>query len=435
MAATRPVSIFQWTQLARRNAGYPHVVTLALAYAPRALPSTEYLYERVRALQERFPALCARLADADGDDARWVEGAAWPADAIVREEPLPADADPDGLLPVLEADLHWMEREDIVDRPLWQATRYVGARSAFLALSVSHVLNDGRGAFNLLTFLLAPSFDAHPREPFGAPWAEDVVDLVPAAPVQLAHTPAPWPGGRLRRPPADCAVAFVLANLEPELVAALKAAGKARGVPTLDPLLRTAGVLALHSVLDADVHLQAMYAYSFRHEHPGVSAVAGSFHVPLVAFHAPAPADRFWALAREGAAHAQSADAHALGRHLVGNTVHLPRPLAAHYAGVWAGPAPYRASVAFSNMAHCALPPGARDLAWVQTTGINFPALCAELVGHERGCRITVGWREGSVLERREVELFVQRWTAILEKVAAGPAEDWTVETLMLNVP
>jgi hypothetical protein len=59
MAATRPVSIFQWTQLARRTAGYPHVVTIALAYAPRALPSSEDLYERVRALQARFPALCA----------------------------------------------------------------------------------------------------------------------------------------------------------------------------------------------------------------------------------------------------------------------------------------------------------------------------------------------------------------------------------------
>jgi hypothetical protein len=242
--------------------------------------------------------------------------------------------------------------------------------------------------------------------------------------------------GRLRKPPADCAVAFTLAELEPEVMDALKAAGKVRGVRTLDPLLRTAGVLALHSVAGAGAHLQAMYAYSFRHDHPGVSAVAGSFHVPLVAFHAPpALADGFWALVQASAAHAQSADAHALGRHLVGNTVHLPRPLAAHYRSIWAGPAPYRASVAFSNMAHCALPPGARDLAWVQTTGINFPALCAELVGHERGCRIVVGWREGSVLERREVELFVRRWTAILAKVAAGPAEDWTVETLMLNVP
>lgn len=408
-------------------------MTVVIEYTPLDLPSSELLQRRAHELQHRLPGLAARLANVEGDEAHWIESEPWPSDEVVRDEALSEDAH--GLLEVMQVDMDRMGREDIVTRPLWQVARCTNQNVAYLVLSVNHILNDGKGTFNLLSLLLAPSVEAVSRETFDAPWAEEVVDMIPTEPVKLSYEHPPWPVGHLRRRPRDCSSAFALFALDAELMAALKIAGKAKGVSSLDPILRAAGVIALHSVLNADLAqptpLQSMYAYTFRHQHPGVSFVTGSFHVPLVSYDTPALSNNFWAFAIANGEHTRNDVARALGRHLVGNTVHLPRPLHAHYTQVWDGPAPYRASVAFSNMAYLKLPPGATDLAWIQTNGINFPAICTELIGHDGGSRITVGWREGSVVNRQEVNLFIARWTSILRKVAARVGEDWTVEQLM----
>jgi hypothetical protein len=339
------------------------------------------------------------------------------------------------MLEVMKVDMHWMEREDIVSRPLWQVARYISQRTAYLALSTNHILNDGKGTFNLLNLLLAPSVEDVPREAFDSPWAEDIVDMIPAEPIALSYEHPPWPVGHLKRPPRECSSEYTLFSLDAGLVARLKATGKAKGVPTLDPILRAAGVVALHSVLESDATrrmiLQSMYAYNFRHLHSCVSFVTGSFHAPMISDDELGPSHDFWALAAANAEHTRNTAAHTLGRHLVGNTVHLPRPLHAYYARVWDSPTPFRAGLVFSNMAHFKLPPGATDMAWIQINGINFPAICTELIGHDGGSRITVGWREGSVVDSQEIDLFIARWTSILRKVAASAGEDWTVEKLM----
>jgi hypothetical protein len=74
-------------------------------------------------------------------------------------------------------------------------------------------------------------------------------------------------------------------------------------------------------------------------------------------------------------------------------------------------------SIGMSNMGAMALPKGATDLIWSQESSPMGPALEACVVSHEGGLRVSLVWREGSVLRRGEVARIAGEWQRVLKDV------------------
>jgi hypothetical protein len=246
---------------------------------------------------------------------------------------------------------------DIRTGPLWRVALAVDIHGASckVGLTIHHMIIDGRGGSNLFgefLSLLSPSAPALPDlvedPPKLAPAFEAtttlkpslllilralfdafIIDKLPFALLPTSYLPL-WVRPALPRVTHRGAPSAVLMQISAADVQALKAVARAHGVRTLQPVLYTATLAALHTVLGPeDVHyVHARTPMSLRTPELGHPAATGNFVGDLSAHHALAPASPFWETACAYAASITGPAARATAQATMGILTLLPDPAA-----------------------------------------------------------------------------------------------------------
>ncbi|OCF45918.1 hypothetical protein I317_00004 [Kwoniella heveanensis CBS 569] len=293
---TRTVSLHERFSLARRNAGYPPIIVIAVAYpTSSALPTTAFLSQRVVRLQRHFPSLWSRIDGERTTKPRLVQlKEPWsPEDILSTGAYTPAlstkeKVNDDGrngrdeeFETILKAESDRMGNDGEVLRsspaPAWQVRIHTPASSsstrAYLTLAVDHVYTDGRGILSLLQALLAPgdistTSPPYPYEKLSAiPKVEDTLPMKPSVgyilplifqKIVLPMFPhfiqnylkpiSPWPAKVIREAPLRCSPGLSVYSVPASEVTAVKTLSKEKGIPTLHGLFKTALVGAIWAV-------------------------------------------------------------------------------------------------------------------------------------------------------------------------------------------
>jgi hypothetical protein len=352
-------------------------------------------------------------------------------------------------------------------RPLWQVVRYIPPSStgddethprAYLALSVDHVLTDGRGGIQLLQSLLAPTIDHLPYETINTiPKLEDTHHikpsalfllpiafqelLVPRLPVFMQRYLKPyavWPSGAVVKPPLDCPGEISVFTLPPDVLAGLKKVGKENGVSTLHPILKLSYGIAIWAV-----HRQAYdkpFAMSMQTP-SSVRDVEGSNHGYCTANYTasqsfrllPQPSTSFWVEAAKIATTLSSPNGKAEALQSMGLLGYLPdpEPTPESPRTGWetfllskaSSLDPFPGSLGFSNLGYVDLPDGAEDLFWSQVVSPFAPVYEVNVFGCEKGLRVVSIWRDGSGTSRKEVEEVERVWERVLRRLVDGEVD------------
>jgi hypothetical protein len=423
-------------------------------------------------LQERFPLLYARIADAKTRAPRFEARAQpWPADAIVHH----AHFEPDAELTreqarILVAEIERMGAADFAAQPLWRVCVLTadapGAR-AHLAVSVAHELTDGMGLLALVDALLAPEIGELPHEALDklpaleetldlrpalrdllpVAWRELVLPLLPAFLRAYLSPPRPWPVGVPGVRPLEAPWGLSLLALPPALIPALKAAGTAHGVRALHATLELAYALALAHVCGragADFAVECAADMSERNAELGHAHCTRNYISVHIAPLALRPADDFWARAAALAAELHSPAGRARARGTMGLLAYIPDPAPDAAMRVsdtptgWerfvrekaAGPEPFEQGLNVSNLGSAPLPPGAADVVWAQVASPHIAALAVNVVGHAGGLCISTVWREGAPVTADEVARIERVLEGVLGRLADEGWTDTRLETL-----
>ncbi|WVQ84986.1 hypothetical protein IAT38_007150 [Cryptococcus sp. DSM 104549] len=277
IVSSRKATLQERFCIARRNSGYPPVMTLAASYpSVSAAPTDAFLQKRIIELQEHFPFLSTRMEGRRAPEPIQVlREKPWAPKDILAEATYQANADSaaeleDVIVQENEQEGVHVAEEDMDAHPLWHVRRVTSPSKAttYIALSVDHVITDGRGMVNLFDALLSPDISSLPYEKLETITRfEDTVPIKPS----LAHTlpfiflrmvlplfpvflqryftPYPfWPHTAVRAAPTSCPPLSSLVSLPAPLISALKTTGKGNGVATLHPVLKTAYSLAIYSI-------------------------------------------------------------------------------------------------------------------------------------------------------------------------------------------
>lgn len=467
--------------LMRQNIGFRHIILWVVTYPAASLPPAAELEQRVETLQAAQPILHARLDGTDTNKPCYVEGAPWPASAIVRQfEGSYSGSASEESLQVYRAELERFSNEP-AEGPMWCLGLYSrpGAERAYLTVAFNHLVIDGRGSSLLLRALRDGS--KVPKETLFSPTRVD--DTVPMSPtlrflapivfrelllpkfplwVQAPFTKDdPWPGHAVQKAPYDVPQDIRLLSLSPEEVKALKLQSKANGVRTLHPLFKAAYMVAIWYVHAQrgttkippvvapeerpPLRIGAATARDERDPAVGHSALTHNYVTSTEVYRVLSGEQRWWAFA-SGLAQDLSGDQGLQdGRMTMGLLGHVPDPDIPkekrdpllptgweQYFHARAGsPTPYRESLTVSNLGLVPLPPQASDMIWGQTASPYGAPYYANIVGHEGGVRITSTYREGSVTDSEHAEEVHNAMRRILRRVAEGTGKETSLEQIV----
>jgi hypothetical protein len=87
--------------------------------------------------------------------------------------------------------------------------------------------------------------------------------------------------------------------------------------------------------------------------------------------------------------------------------------------------------MSISNIGRVALPPKAVDLFWAQGASPLAPPFTINVVGHDKGLRVTPTWRDGAVISEEEVKRVDEVWVRVLERLADPDRQRRTLEELV----
>jgi hypothetical protein len=428
------VSFHERLCLVRSLTGNPHPVTFLFTY-PSAdlLPSTEHLSARVDELQVLWPHMHTRVGGIHTNAPYWTDGPRQDAREIVFSTRIPPNKTCEKLLQ-LDMDTFGQSQIEVTgSRPLLRITRYLPTNSAdaYLAISVNHYIADGIGAARLAQAILAA--DVTDLAPFAGhpPKLEDTVDLIPPSP------PAPntldiWPGSRVRGNPADYPGRLSLLQLPPTLVSSVMQAGKAVGLSKLHAIFKAAWAIAMWTALSIDTDCSVTTPRSERGPtHPYamgnyISRVV-SYFTPTTLSAAADDLDAFWDLAKRIAADLSDPDKQQQGRYTMGAMAYIPNAAndpsertawEEHYLAQSRKPKPYGNSATLSNLTYMALPSNAVDLCWAQPSCPFSVPFMISIVGTTAGVSWTTTWRDGCILEEKDVKGVEAAFIALLTRIS-----------------
>ncbi len=448
--------------LMRQNTGHPHVILHIVSYPAGALPSRATLERRVDALQATLPMLSARVVGAHTTKPGYVPGAVWPASAIVHEAPAVPDS-----MAAYKAAMDAFTASSVADAqvPTWRVTRFPSDTEGYLALALNHLIVDGRGSALLLAALLADLDSPCPVQPEAWDKPTTFDDTIPTTPSlgfllpivfrelllpklpRFVQTPFLagdcWPGAR-PGDPLTCGWDILLLSLQPDLIAKVKAAGTARGIRTLHPLLKMAYCAAMWRVFAKDsLHLTVDTARSERDPALGHAAITHNYVSSTMWDATLGAEDGFWARMRE-LAHAIGPAGVLPGRMTMGLLRHIPDPEVDEKAPGYdpqrptgwekyfveraQSGRPFRDSMAMSNLGRVKLPPGASDAWWGQTATPFGSAIMANAIGHEGGVRISSAFRL-VVTDAEQVKEVHATMLRVFERMT-GEGEDITLANI-----
>jgi len=340
-----------------------------------------------------------------------------------------------------------MQKEDVTTRPLWQISIHTSSAQsspAYLTLLTDHVVADGIGTIRLVLALLSPDVTHLPYEKLSddsrlentidvrpsyahlltAVWTELVLPRLPRFLEQYLKPPRPWPDENVALPPMKATPASSSMEIDVDIMNRLKIAGKAQHVPTLHPVLETAFLVAMSSVLQWKGSTESS-PFLLRTSSPGSVRDSALGHLYCTSNYFSSldydvsfsPTDSFWVEVSRASAYYKSPTARKDGVQVWGLLAYVPDPDPSrtklnpgptgwedHFAAQSQRPNPYRDSFALSNLGCIDLPDGADDLIWCQSSSAFNPPLTVNLVGHKGGLRMTFNWQEGSALSRDQVE-------------------------------
>jgi hypothetical protein len=394
--------LFESYCVARTNFGVAPIVT-CFAVLETALSLTTVKSAVSQAL-EAYPLLKCHIHTPFEPRPRFAFNTALDAGSIVRV----AASSPGGPVDIILAEIEHGTSFDLYAGPIWRVTLYESGTASghsHLALTMNHVLSDGVGLRNLFGQLLAyitasvPIRVAATGESALAPAVEDTLDvqlswasalrnvIIPALLPRALRPPSCWPNPppespHMRRPRA------VLTQVPAPQLAALKAAGKARGVRTLQPLLHVASLCALDGAVRAaggraaPVQIRTTTPMSLRAAAAGHPAATGNYvgkYDMDYALHGPTA---FWELARTYAGALASPAVAQESRKASGVLAFIPRArecvapgrigLEVFLERQYASAAPYQNSLQISNLGLLEEDlPGVREVVFGQTPGIS----------------------------------------------------------------
>jgi hypothetical protein len=403
---THGSGLFESFCFALTNVGTPPIVTCIAAL--ETVPPLTTVKSAVAQALAAYPLLKCHIPISFQPRPRFAFNKALDPDAIVRV----AASAPSGV-DIMLAELEHGKSFDFDAGPIWSLTLYessIAGGHAQLALTMNHVLCDGVGLRNLFGQLLACIMSSVPipattnGESALAPTIEDTVDvhlswasalslvcttilptLLPRALQPRSHWPNPPP-----LPPQTQPVRAALTQVSAPQLAALKAAGKARGVRTLHPILHVASLCALDGAVRAaggsaaPVCIRTTLPISLRAAAAGHPAATGNYVGKYEVDYALRAPVAFWDQARTYAAALASTAVAQTSRKSTGIIGYVPQARERVVPGrigleknflerLYTSAAPYMASIQLSNLGLIeeALP-GVREVVFGQTPGLPF---------------------------------------------------------------
>jgi len=441
----------------RANMGFPHFVSVVVAYSsPKDLPSDDHLIRRIDELQEHFPLLYAALRGTKTRGPFFQQGEThWSKDRIIRRMQYSATGN-DGAK-VLQDEMKRLDKLHLESDPLWQVALYTASDDspAYLVVSGHHALTDGKAVFNLTDALLAADIshlpyeqvdkvpllsDTHDLRPgllyiLGLIWTALLVPKLPAR-IQPYLRPAhAWPDTGIRRPASKCEGRFSLLELPHSLIDSLKVAGRQNGVKTLHPILTISYATAIWHVMRGSsdsLVIRASTPSNIRDLSLGHGYCTGNYVGSAPVTFVPRPETDFWAETAQVAIDMSSKASKKRALELMGALSYVPDPapdLAKRdtdrptgweqfFGETMESAVPYSDTMSISNIGRVKLPPKAADLFWAQGASPMAPPFTINVVGHEKGLRVTPTWRDGAVVDEDDVKRVDEVWERILNRLA-----------------
>ncbi|WVQ84984.1 hypothetical protein IAT38_007148 [Cryptococcus sp. DSM 104549] len=463
--SSRKATLHERFSLARRNAGFPPMITIAASYpSAAAAPTDAFLQKRVLELQEHFPLLNARMEGyRTTAPFQVLREKPWAPEDILSESTYVANEDSTVELErVIAREGEDAIHEDIDALPLWQVRRLTSPPkdTVYIALTADHCVTDGRGILVLFDALLSPDISSLPFEKLEAITRfEDTVPTKPslahALPIVFQHFILPylpsfiqpylapyiaWPHTLIRGPPTSFPPLSSLVSLSAPLISALKTTAKSHGVSTLHPVLKTAYSLAIYSrfryTLPPPFIVRASSPRSERDPalgHAYCTANYVSSHRLDIQF---GPAEDFWSYADKVAKDLRNPGAIARGRMGMGMLAHIPDGVvdpphptdAAHRPTGWESffldeadsDKPYGETLSFSNLGYARLPAGAKDMAWGQLPSPFAAAVATNVMGHEGGVKVMTVCMDGAAVGKDDVKELEKVFVQVLERLVEG---------------
>lgn len=480
-----------------RNVGSPSTINILLTFPTPSSLDVASLTTRLAQVQELWPLLCVAIVDQRTTRPKFQHRhSVWETQQILASETYVANTDDpqaerDG---VYDTAMRLFQTKVSYDRdPLWRVTIFRASSDAeqsrlYLALTVDHVIIDGRGAVKLAQALVAHDITQLPKEDVELyekaynnsgldkkPPHSTVVSflihavLYPRLPVfvqrWLGHYPH-WPQ-KAHRPTINSPWKSSVFDVPADLMQKLKVVGKSHGIATLNPTLHTAWVVALWAVLVHKEPNQIIRDCSIK-DLRDVSkgdpyCVGGHATIYVWSSGVMTARSRFWKTAHSYAAVSIDPKAHTRGLNMV-NLSNLLKdgpmdPETSKYQPpdsleLPAGDkrahtlreedalkkinsmAPYTdLSGSWSNISYVTLPKGATDMVFGvsgKATGIAFNTC---VVGHENGARFQNAYSDGAAMSEEEVKQVEKVCLDILKRITSDRKidEDWCLSELINN--
>lgn len=503
LADIRPISVgnYERYSLARDTTGNPQLVTYIATYpSASSLPSAEALQSKARKLVGEYPLLSACVVDGRTTLPKWgllsdEEVEQGILDLVIDVE-LPEliqhaastcetskDHKNSTLLPATLETIISQELGN--DQPLraasekllWRIVRYRGASSeaaAFLALTINHVISDGKSGLAMFDALLSetentqqPSTDTvPPMEKFpramettidcrpgygfmlGVIWNEIVIPRLPRFIANRMKPTACWPGVPPQAGPPSQQI-YKYFSVKSRALANIKALGKQHHVDTLHPIFEMAAVVALWCTAQdpkPSSPLKVVHStpISLRDQALSHPIISGNYVAGLDA-NISCSADgeqSFWQETRKYAEWLRSTEGKQQAIQTMGMLVHIPdgenkvesescTPTGWEiFLSDKASRAP-GASIEVSNLGYLArLPPSVISITFAQTPNIFGPPIIVNAVGHGAGTEFVVCWRKDAFAlgEGKSMENFVRTFAALLAFLADHEQDDSSTE-------
>lgn len=452
--------------LVRQNTGRPQGLIHVVTYPEDALPSRDFLEERVTELQERLPMLYARVVNGRTNRPGFaLRDEPWPANAIVTEGFYSSGpgSELDEATAVLRDQLARFEARDFNNEPMWSVSRIAGGPMddrAYLVVCVAYLMCDTRAAERLTKALTAPNIDYVTHEAWNAPtrfddtfslrpsarflapifYRELVLPCLPKAIQAKLRKEDPWPGTKVDRSPLVCGMGMLAASVPPATVARLREQTKKNHIASLHAVYKMAFTAAIWSVFLSDEvepkRIIAATARDDRRPELGHSAMTHNYVQSPEYDSKVSPNVNFWSGARQLSDYLRSSTTAAEARMTLGLLTQIPDPeidpsspefdpsaptgWERFFIQRSASATPFRNSFAITNTGTTELPPGAIDQLWGQSSNPFAPVYNLQLFEHEGGVRMTAAYCEGAAVTAEQTRLVLAVWELILDRVADG---------------
>lgn len=390
----RPLGHYERYSLSRTLVGMPPALAF-VATLPTA-PQRSDVVQAIAVLLRRYPLLSCVVTDTRTTSPKFV-AREFSAEEVVKVDATRGDGG-GTTEEALLAGLGEAKRIDVEEGPLWRVLYEPSSESARIVLAANHTVSDGAGCKALLAELVLLIY--HPEEiridtagPTMALTMESSVDVrppvllllrevflelvAPRLPAFLQPTPSLpiYPSPALVTP-HNQPTALRLAMFPSTIVAALKAAGAAHGVATIQPILHTCVIAALvtsSSALPGPHNFIIGTAISLRDPslHPPAT---GNYVAALMTSTTSSPlSSDFWTLTRAYAKRLADPKERAWAKGTMGMLAYIPDGIEeggtrweAFLRKKMAAENPWMDSAGLSNLGAVRMPLDGVDVAWAQ---------------------------------------------------------------------